>query len=358
MANFELLSLSDAGKWREYLKMLPNNQQDIYFTPEYYRLYDEIGDGKAQCFVFQQGNVLALYPFLINSVNQCGFDLDKEYFDIQGAYGYNGVLSSSYDPDFVDAFYKTFGDWCNKNNVIAEFTRFHPLLSNVRFSKNHLLTSFDRIIVKLTLDNYSSIENIREISYCKQARKDYRQALKKGLYYSIANDEAEYALFYELYYDTMEHIGADRYYFFNQTFFRHVFQCLKDKHFLILIFNAEHILVGGFIIFLFGHFSSNFLSAGSISHRKMNINDLMQDIAIKIALEKGCSTLLFGGGNSPSIDDPLLKFKSKFSTETDNFYIGKKTHNPIVYDEVIRQWQFRYPEKLEKFKHHLLKYRC
>jgi hypothetical protein len=45
----------------------------------------------AKCFVYQKGSNITLYPFLINSVNALGYNLDKEYFDIQGAYGYNGV---------------------------------------------------------------------------------------------------------------------------------------------------------------------------------------------------------------------------------------------------------------------------
>ena len=67
-------------------------------------LYENNGDGKAQCFVFEENDEIALYPFLINSVNELGYDLDNEYFDIQGAYGYNGAVSSSYDEDIIKKF--------------------------------------------------------------------------------------------------------------------------------------------------------------------------------------------------------------------------------------------------------------
>jgi len=39
------------------------------------------------------------------------------------------------------------------------------------------------------------------------------------------------------------------------------------------------------------------------------------------------------------------------------FYIGKKIHNKIIYDEVVRQWEEKYPGKILKYKNHLLKYR-
>jgi len=39
------------------------------------------------------------------------------------------------------------------------------------------------------------------------------------------------------------------------------------------------------------------------------------------------------------------------------FYIGKKIHNKIIYDEVVRQWEEDNPEMRFKYKSYLLKYR-
>ena len=144
LMNCNVLTLSDKDKWNKYLHKLPINQQDIYFTSEYYELYERNGDGKALCFVFEQDEEIALYPFLINSVNELGYDLDAEYYDIQGAYGYNGVVTSSYKTNFREVFYQEFESYCNDNNIIAEFTRFHPLLGNYKFSETDLNIVFDR----------------------------------------------------------------------------------------------------------------------------------------------------------------------------------------------------------------------
>lgn len=75
MEDFEILNLSDSTKWKHYMEQLPVEQQDIYYTPGYYRLYEDLDDGKACCFVFKKGGDIALYPFLINSVNELGYDL-------------------------------------------------------------------------------------------------------------------------------------------------------------------------------------------------------------------------------------------------------------------------------------------
>lgn len=95
-----ILNLSDSCDWKEALAAFPSNKRDVYFTPEFYSLYQNYGDGEARCFVFEQDGEGVLYPFLINPITTLGYKLDKEYYDIQGAYGYNGIITSSEDADF------------------------------------------------------------------------------------------------------------------------------------------------------------------------------------------------------------------------------------------------------------------
>ena len=77
----------------------------------------------------------------------------------------------------------------------------------------------------------------------------------------------------------------------------------------------------------------------------------------KYAKNKGCKVLHLGGGDSPEEDNPLLKFKTNFSKDSADFYIAKKIHNEEVYKEVVKQWELKYPDKTEKYKNFLLKYR-
>ncbi len=131
MNRIEVLDISESQKWSNLLKQLPLHLQDIYYTPEYYKVYEIYGDGKALCFVYHYGSNLALYPFFLNRINNLGYDLNESYYHIEGAYGYNGVISSSNDPDFIKNFYEDFNKYCKENNIIAEFTRFHPLFENL-----------------------------------------------------------------------------------------------------------------------------------------------------------------------------------------------------------------------------------
>ena len=176
MSNYEIFSLTDSDKWNKYLQKLPKEKQDIYFTPEYYSLYENNNDGKAYCFVYNEGDKIALYPFLRNSILDLGYDLDKEYYDIQGAYGYNGVQSNNYSLEFRSAFHSVFDKFCKENNIIAEFTRFHPILENHKFSEGFLTVIKNRNTVFLDLSK--SYDEIWTIGYSSKNRNMIRKAQK------------------------------------------------------------------------------------------------------------------------------------------------------------------------------------
>jgi hypothetical protein len=354
--SFKILTLNDSEEWNNLLAKLPAEQQDIYYTPEYYSLYENYGDGKAMCFVFEKDGGIALYPFLINSVNALGYDLDKEYFDIQGAYGYNGVVSSSYEPNFIKEFYNEFNSFCADNNIIAEFTRFNPLVNNIDFSKEFLNYIYDRSTVTAEVRGYDS-NNYMQIIYTKQGRKDVRKALKQDLIISEGLDENDYIDFYNIYIKRMKEIESASYYQFNTTFFRNIFKFLGEKQKLFLVRNEHNVVVGGIIYIFNGLFAHNFLSASKAEYFKYNINDLLQDMVIVDCLRNKSTKINLGGGNTYKDDDRLLQFKQKFSSAKGAFYIGKKIHNQKIYNEVVRQWETRFPEKVNKLNNILLKYR-
>ncbi|NJO93009.1 MAG: hypothetical protein HC831_31650 [Chloroflexia bacterium] len=175
--SWEILTLKDNSKWENHLNQITDKQQDIYFHPAYYKIYKEYGDGEPLCFVYSDNGNLALYPFLKNKIAKDDFGLEKDFFDIQGAYGYNGVISSSYQSDFVNGFYQAFEDFCSHDGIIAEFTRFHPLLENYKFSSEHLTVIKDRKTVWLDLE--ADKDTRWKESYSGNNRNMIRKSFKK-----------------------------------------------------------------------------------------------------------------------------------------------------------------------------------
>jgi len=354
--NYKLLSLRESGEWSKLLKELPIHQQDIYYTPEYYSIFEKKGEGKATCFVYQDEKGIALYPFLINSINKLGYSLDEEYFDIQGAYGYNGVVSSSVEDKFINDFYKSFDSFCLSNNIIAEFTRYNPILNNKTFASKGMRVIKDRETVFVNLSK--SYGEIWANQYSSQNRNKIRKALKDNYKVKIYEhpSKSKIELFIRVYQNSMRSINADYYYLFNRDFFFNTFKFLKDNIVLLEIINSEQ-KVECVSIILFNGIYGHYHLSGRVSGSNNSVNNLLLDEAIKLSIKNGIKYFHFGGGTTSDLNDNLLKFKSNFSKEKAIFHVGKLTHNQKIYDQVVQQWKEEYPLLYEKNKNRILGYR-
>jgi lipid II:glycine glycyltransferase (peptidoglycan interpeptide bridge formation enzyme) len=352
MNSIEVLDISKSHKWSNLLKQLPLHLQDIYYTPEYYKVYENYGDGKAFCFVFHYGNNFALYPFLLNRINDLGYDLNDSYYHIEGAYGYNGVLSSSDDPDFIKNFYTDFNEYCKENNIIAEFTRFHPLYENHKFSRDFLDVIYDRKTVYVDLAQ--SYEEIYK-NYSSSQKDGLKKARKKEITVSFFQNEFPYQKeFIQMYRENMERVKADQYLYFNDAYFDSAFNNLPIIQFVAF---KEKIMIASFLCLLKNSYLHGYLLASREEYLKFKPNNLLYDEVIKFCYNNDVKKIHFGGGRSNSEDDSLLKFKKSFSKSTADFYIGKKIHKLEIYDEVIRQWEKKNSKHGEMGDNILLRYK-
>lgn len=349
--NYHILDLTQKDKWKNYLESLPVPQQDIYFTPEYYELYEQNGDGKACCFVFESGNELSLYPFLKNNIKTLGYDLSDEYYDIQGAYGYNGVISSTYDESFIKSFYKAFNEYCQGDNIIAEFTRFHPIMQNYKFAQLNMTIYLNRKTVLINLDR--SLEHIQE-NYSGMCRRAIKKAIKSNVSVTSHSKNFNRKEFMNLYIKNMERVRAIPYLYFNEKYFNNL---LKLKN--IIQFCAhynDNIIASTICMFSHDYFHYH-LGASSADFQILRPNNILFDEMIKYAKNFGFKYMHLGGGITTKGNDSLFNFKSNFSRSYKNFHIGTKIYNKNIYDCIMQQWEKKFSEKKDTYKNMFLKYR-
>jgi len=351
MANCKILSLNEAEDWKSYLSKLPIVQQDVYFTPEYYRLYENYSDGQAKCFIFESNGEVVVYPFLINSINKMGYDLDDEYFDIQGAYGYNGVATTNCSIDFQHKFYSCFKEYCKENKIIAEFTRFHPLVENHKFSTGWMQIEFNRKTVYIDLsNNYESIWN----GFQESTKKQIKKAVKRfNLSCKILkNDIVILDTLIDIYHQTMVRVSSTPYLYFNKEYFNLLIN--NDNTIsLVALYEEKPVAVITALVskyYIHGHLGGSlkefmFMSPSSFLYNEM----------IKYGQSLGCKYLHVGGGVTQNPDDSLLKYKTNFSKTLSDFYIGKKLINQSIYNQVTAQWQAKFPDK-DQMNNNFLKY--
>lgn len=356
LEDFRVLRSEDEDDWKILLAGYSKPVSDIYYDLKYLKVFEAYGEGEPECFYFAQENQFAVYPFLKNSVNELGFDLDSDYIDIQGAYGYNGVLTNSYNPDFIDSFYRSFSEFCLENNIIAEFTRFNPLIGNHKFSEKYLNVFMDRETIALDLTKTYS--DIWENEYSSKNRNMIRKARKIGYTTEVYRNppESEIERFIFIYNCNMQMVNATNYYFFNRDFFFNTFNLLRDcAHLINVLDNSGEVVCSSIFLHYGDYFHYHF--SGRVNGSDNSVNSFLLDEAVKYAKELGAKIFHLGGGRSSAPDDSLLKFKSNFSITRLPFCIGKKVHNQAVYNEVVKQWESKYPEKIEMFKNRILKYR-
>ena len=344
-----LLSLRNIDEWSRLILRLPAQNRDIYFTPKYYSLYQNYGDGEACCYVFEKDGEIVMYPFLRNPITTLGYKLDKEYYDIQGAYGYNGIIASNHDSVLINAFWESFDAWCQENDVVAEFSRFHPLLNNQELASPKMKTFFSRHTVSLDLTD----DDIWMHQISSKNRNMIRKAEKEGVTIVESDD---YETFRKLYNGTMSDLHAEDFYFFPPEYYSEYKQAFKDESLLCLATYDGKVIAGSMFMFSddYAHYH---LSARNREYSRYAANNLILWYSIQKAKERGCKRLHFGGGTTGDENDSLLRFKKDFSKTLCEFWIGKRVHNQEIYNQIVDQWKNKYPESYEKNHVKLLGYR-
>ena len=352
--HYELLDLKNILRWNKILKNFENKFLDIYFRPEYHSLYEDNGDGKAYCFYYSSSYGEVLYPFLKNSINSLGYKLDQNYYDIQSVYGYSGCIYSNDSQSLKKKFYEIFSTFCKKSNIIAEFIRFHPILNNQNFSVSYLDVIKNRKTVVLNLNQ--TYKNIFENEYSSNNRRKIKKA-QKILNYNISMNANKLEIFKKNYIDTMKRINSKKYYYFSEEYFLGFLNKLKKYSYVINVYDKKNIVQNSMIVFIDGIYAHYHLG-GRSNECKINFSsNYMLDIAIKLAIEKGCKFFHFGGGSTTSESDSLLRFKSHFSKTKLDLYIGCKLYNEEIYNKICLDWKNKNRYVKNYFQNFFLKYR-
>jgi Uncharacterized protein involved in methicillin resistance len=320
---------SNSNEWNNYLNNITDNFQDIYYTSDYYKLYEENGDGKAKLFVYKEYDNIAIYPFMINEIKN--YNLGEKYYDIESAYGYGGPLTNSYDEVFLSNFENEFLRHCEENNIVAEFIRFHPLIKNNKIFDKNIEVFHNRITVYL--DFTKDIDRIWNEDIKSKNRNMIRKAEKSGLVVELSND---YETFKNIYSKTMSKVEANDYYYFNKKYYD---QMKNNNNYVLLNVKKEDIIIASAIFMKYGDYFHYHLAGSLKEYLKFAPNNLLLWEAIKLACKSGAKWFHLGGGLSNSLDDNLFRFKSSFSKNTADFYIGKRVHNIDVYNHLIEEWE-------------------
>jgi hypothetical protein len=333
---YTVVDASSMEKWNSYIRQIQN--VDIYFTPEYCKIYEENGEGKAQLFIYEEGEYFVCYPYLLRNINCLqslrSLPIQEQLFDIITPYGYGGPLCNATDLEarkkIFGNFSETFARYCRENNVVTEFVRFHPFIRNdidyeavePAFSKNTIY-----------IDLRSSEEEISR-TFKSDNRNRIRRAHKAGL--TVVHSETkQIGDLMNLYYSTMEKKQATSYYYFAENFFKNTVDFLGQNVHLIEVHYQERVIVSALFMH-YNKYAHYHLMGANQSFLSLAPVNLLISEGIKWAKSQGYHYLHLGGGYNGN--DNLFRFKRTFNESAAlDYVIGKKVHLPGVYKSLVQQ---------------------
>ncbi|WP_246944196.1 lipid II:glycine glycyltransferase FemX [Bacillus pinisoli] len=332
------LSGSNKEEWQRELEGC--GLTDIYFQLEYCQLYTSLGDGEPYLFVYEHNGDKIIYPFLKRELATLPFVNDKEkYFDSITPYGYGGPIGTLSET-MVKGFRQAFEEYCQKENIITEFIRFHPLVKNELYHEEYMdvLNIRDTVYINLEQDEESLLRNFH-----KNHRRNTRKAIMQGLTTRIIQGSDavdEIPTFLNLYYQTMDKNKASDYYYFPSAYFHRIFTDLPNNSLMVVVYNHEVPIAAAIFLYQEG-FLHYHLGGSDKKFLHLGANHLLYYQAALWGINHQFKQLHLGGGYKG--DDSLFQYKKRFNpTGLLNFYIGKKVHHEEKYLELIKSWKNYY----------------
>lgn len=348
-----VLTSSDKVEWDNFYDQLPAELRDVNFSYDYNIIYEKNGDGSIRLFVFEQNDQIYFYPFLIREVYSGNEQTD--YKDIETVYGYTGPVSTTQDPEFIKNADKAFCKYCLSERIISEFIRFHPLLQNQNvfneISSVKLIALRDYVAVDLSATADVIFEN-----YSSPNRNKIRKAEKAGIEIEFDYECKRFDDFKAIYLENMKRLNAAPMYFFSTDFFNGL-NALTKKTGVLVNAREEGETIGSTVFLKGSFFGHYFLSSATERGRSLAVSNLMLHQGILWAKKSGLHSIHLGGGVTGEETDPLLVFKKNFSKKTLKFYIGKRIHNEMAYNEIVKRWDEKHPVEAIKYKFILQRYR-
>lgn len=307
---------------------------DLYSNKNYCRLYESIEDGVCGSFNFIDELGTVYHQFIKRKIpiqHQ-----NTEYYDLTTPYGYGGptiteLFVKGQKKELAARFCKAFNAYCIEHNIVSEFVRFHPLKCNAKDFTSCYEVHFRRHTTGITLKGF---KNPVQEEFSSSTRKKIRKALREGVTYRVTANPDNLDQFKDIYLKTMERIGADPLYFFDDTYFSNCLEHFGEELILVEALYASQV-IGAELHFRSGPVIHTHLSGSLSEYNHLSPVYVMTYAIVLWAKERGVELIHSGGGLTTAPDDSLYLFKKKFGKNTEfSYYIGYKIWNEEIYRQL------------------------
>lgn len=329
MKTLSVYTLGQGEEWDAIVRTFKD--YDVYWLSGYVKAFWLYGDGEPRLFYYNDGVTRGINVVMMRDVAKdehfIGKIPEKQFYDFATPYGYGGWIIEG---ERKDELFEAYERWINKNHIISEFVRFHPLVKNNEtaggFYEVHMLGE----VVHIDLSSRQSIWD----NFISQNRNKIRKSIKCGVKIYNGRYPEIFERFKKIYDVTMDQDNAEDYYYFDQNFFESVMESLPRNVQIFYAVKDKTIIAASIMLAANGRM--NYHLSGSL--REYNnlapVNLLLYEAALW-GNENGCRSLYLGGGVG-SDEDSLFIFKRGFNRgELNRFYIGKKIYDKEKYRQLM-----------------------
>ncbi len=325
MHTFETIAAT-SKRWNEIVRS--SFIYDFHHTAFYHTLEN---NHKAIMLYIEVNNDFIALPLIIRKIE------GTKWFDATSVYGYCGPISnkkfSELNESIFEKFTKETGNYFEQNNIIAAFSRLHPLIDqNMAFKEFGAVVELNKTVaVDLTITPEE-----QKKQYRKSNKSELNQLRRKGFVVEEAQSPKDVDAFIAIYLETMNKVGAGKEYYFSEKYF-HSFLKNTDFDSKLLLAKVEGKIVAGAIFTITDKIMQYHLAGSSEQYMKHTPMKLILDEARLLGNSLKLKTLHLGGGVGGEDNDSLFRFKSGFSKTFNQFSVWKRINDEDKYSFLVKK---------------------
>ncbi|WP_295089434.1 GNAT family N-acetyltransferase [Ruminococcus sp.] len=322
-------TLEQVEQWDAIVRSF--NEYDSYWLSGYVKAFHIHGDGEPLLFYYDDGKTRGINVVMkrdvANDERFKGKIEENRYFDFSTPYGYGGWIIEGNE---VGELFKAYSAWLERNGIISEFVRFHPMLHN-----NEKCSDFYEVVqlgevVHMDLNSPDEIWN----NIISKNRNMIRKAIKNDIKIYNGRFPEIYEKFRIIYNSTMDKDDAEKYYYFSEDFYKSVLEDLPQNAQVFWAEKDGQVIAASIMLAANGRMNYH-LSGSMQEYSSLAPTNLLLYQAALWGCANNYKTLYLGGGVG-SGEDSLFKFKRAFyKGELNSFFIGKKIYDLEKYNELV-----------------------
>lgn len=284
---------------------------------EWGTIVSQLDNGELNFFSFSENQESVYFQYVKRDISkELTFLEEGKYYDIITPFDYGAFYYTS--ETILKKALQHFLCKCNEENIISAFFRFNPMINQ----NYEILNQYIDII---SLQEHIVIDLNKE--YQKEFSKRKKRNIKKAKQYSyrFVVDDC-FHNFYNLYIETMLRVESSQYFQFSKDALKQLIPFGK-----IFSIQFENRVVSSVFIIEDDETIFYFLGGTKREYLNFGFNSLLFDLVCEYYLGEK-KFFFLGGGN-----ESLYQFKKEFSSQTKQFYIGKKIFNHELYTQLVKQ---------------------